>query len=327
MRLAAVVLAFALAGCESLSYYGQAASGHLELMSRARALEDWLADPATPQPLRGKLETARAIRAFASRELALPDNRSYGSYAELGRRYAVWNVYAAPEFSVEPVTECFPFAGCVGYRGFFAEDAARAHAARLREQGHDVLVAGVPAYSTLGWFDDPLLSTFIGFTDAQIARLVFHELAHQLVYVRGDTAFNESFAVAVEEEGVRRWLQATGRAGELAAWRDAQARKREFAARVTETRERLAALYREPVSRESMSRRKKEEFTRLRAGYESLVPAEPNNAFLVSVSLYTELVPAFERLLADARGDLAAFYARVKELAALGREERAAALR
>ena len=209
MRIWIPILVLAVvAGCQSLAYYTQAVGGHFDVLSRARPVSDWLADPATPPELRARLETARHIREFASKSLGLPDNGSYLSYASIDRPYVVWNVFAAPELSVEPKLECFPFAGCVSYRGFYSEDDARRHAERLREAGYDVYVGGVPAYSTLGWTDDPLLSTFIRYPDAQLARLVFHELAHQLVYVKNDTTFNESFAVTVEEEGVRRWLEA-----------------------------------------------------------------------------------------------------------------------
>ena len=291
-------------------------------MSAARPVETWLAEADTSQELKARLETARRIREFASRSLALPDNGSYRSYAELGRPYAVWNVFAAPEFSVEPKRECFPIAGCVGYVGFFSEDGARRRAAQLKAQAYDVYIGGVPAYSTLGWFDDPLLSTFIRYPDVQLARLVFHELAHQLVYVPGDSAFNESFAVAVEEEGVARWLAAEGRTGELEAFRSAQARRRQFADKVKELRTRLARLYNEKgVAREILLSRKREEFEKLRAEYPKAVPAEANNAFLVSVALYTELVPEFERLLRES-GSLEAFYARVRALAARPAAER-----
>jgi predicted aminopeptidase len=327
LRLAiAVPLAALVAGCESISYYTQAIGGQLNLLARARPVDAWLADPSTPPALRGRLEQAQRIREFASRSLALPENGSYHAYAELGRPYVVWNVYAAPEFSVEPKQECFPFTGCVSYRGFFSEQDARRHAAQLRSQGYDVHVAGVAAYSTLGWFDDPLLSTFIQYSDTQLARLVFHELAHQLVYARNDTTFNESFAVAVEEEGVRRWLEAGGRGAELDAFRGSQARRREFAARVKQARERLASLYATGLPREAMLGHKRGEFERLRADYGAIVPAEPNNAFLVSIALYTELVPAFERLLAASGGNLAAFYSSVKKLGTLPGEERKLAL-
>jgi predicted aminopeptidase len=314
MRIWIPILALAVvAGCQSLAYYTQAVGGHFDVLSRARPVSDWLADPATPPELRARLETARRIREFASKSLGLPDNGSYLSYANIDRPYVVWNVFAAPELSVEPKLECFAVAGCVSYRGFYSEDDARRHAERLREAGYDVYVGGVPAYSTLGWTDDPLLSTFIRYPDAQLARLVFHELAHQLVYLKNDTTFNESFAVTVEEEGVRRWLEAEKRPGELAAFSSAQARKRDLAERVSQARERLKAVYASEAGREQKLEQKRAEWQRLRAAYPAL-PAEPNNAFLASIAVYTELVPAFERLLAES-GSLEAFYRRVKDLA------------
>ncbi|HEX6267410.1 MAG TPA: aminopeptidase [Burkholderiales bacterium] len=323
MRLAlALALAVLLSGCESVGFYAQAIGGQLGVMRSARPLDSWLTDPQTSPQLRERLETARRIRAFASRELALPENGSYASYADLRRPYVVWNVFAAPRFSVEAKRECFPFTGCVSYRGFFSEDLARRHAERLRAEGYDVHIGGVPAYSTLGWFDDPLLSTFIRYPDAQLARLLFHELAHQVAYARDDTTFNESFAVVVEEEGVRRWLRAEGRTGELAEFRAAQARKRELAASVAEARARLSSIYEMDITPEEKLERKAREFARLRARYGNFIPAEPNNAFLVSVALYTQMVPEFERLLADAGGNLPAFYARVRELAARKRSSR-----
>src|SRR5687767_14758623 len=212
--LAAILCLALIAGCQSLAYYTQAIGGHLKVLAQARPVEDWLTDPATPPELKERLQTARRIREFASKTLKLPENNSYLAYADLERPYVVWNVFAAPEFSVEPRAECFPFAGCVSYRGFYSEHDARRHAEKLRAAGYDVYVGGVPAYSTLGWSDDPLLSTFIRYPDAQLARLVFHELAHQLVYAKNDTTFNESFAVAVEEEGVKRWLEQENRTAE-----------------------------------------------------------------------------------------------------------------
>jgi predicted aminopeptidase len=285
-------------------------------MGAARPVGDWLADPATPAELRARLETAQHIREFASSRLALPQNGSYATYADLGRPYAVWNVYAAPRFSIEAKQECFPFAGCVSYRGFFSEEAARRHAARLREEGNDVYLGGVPAYSTLGWFDDPLLSTFIRYPDVQLARLMFHELAHQRIYLKGDTAFNESFAVTVEEEGVKRWLEAFGRSGELEVLRAARLRRQEFALRVAQTRERLAEAFSENIPEQAKLARKAEEWEKLRRDYPNSVPAEPNNAYLVSIALYTQLVPEFERLLAGCGGDLKAFFSRVEALTA-----------
>ncbi len=327
------------AGCGSVGYYAQAVQGHFALVSAARPLEQWLADPSTPQALRERLERAQRLRAFAVRELALPDNASYTRYADLDRDYAVWNVFAAAEFSVEARRECFLFAGCVSYRGFFAQHDARLHAARLQLEGYDVFVGGVPAYSTLGWFDDPLLSTFIGYPETELARLLFHELAHQVAYAKDDTTFNESFAVAVEEEGVRRWLEAAGRGDELAAFRRAQQRRTEFVALIEDARARLARLYAQPLTPQAMREAKRAEYERLVeryaalkaawggfAGYDRLFAEPPNNALLVSISTYTQLVPAFQRLLENAQGDLRAFYARVRALAAEPREARRAAL-
>jgi predicted aminopeptidase len=327
MRALAMALALTLlAGCDTISYYGQAIGGHFHLLAQARPIDSWLADPATPADLKMRLESAQRMREFAWRELHLPDNASYTTYADLGRRYAVWNVFAAPKFSVEPKPECFPFTGCVAYRGFFSEGEAQRYAESLRKKGYDVYSGGVLAYSTLGWFDDPLLSTFIRYPESQVARLVFHELAHQLVYAKNDTTFNESFAVTVEDEGVRRWLKAEGHSTELAAFEAAQARKRELAARIKDTRERLRAIYAMDIPEAAKLEQKKGEFDRLRAAYPTIVPAEPNNAFLVSVALYNELVPAFERLLAAEGGNLDKFYARARNLAHEGRAQRDAVL-
>lgn len=327
-RASAILLALALSGCETLSYYAQAVGGHFDLRARARPVEELLADAHTPADLRERLVLAQSVREFASRQLALPDNGSYRSYAELDRPYAVWNVVAAAEFSLEAVESCFPAAGCVTYRGFYAREDAERYAARMRERGLDAFVYGVPAYSTLGMFDDPLLSTFIRWGDAEVARLLFHELAHQLLYVKGDTAFNESFAVAVEREGVRRWLASAGRSADLAKFLQAREREREFSRLLGETRTRLDALYRMRVAPEEMRARKHAEFERLAAdpvyrrhagGYVT----EPNNALLAAFASYSQLVPAFERALAASNGDLPAFYARVRALSKLDKAERA----
>ena len=309
--------AFALAGCETLSYYGQAAGGQLALMGRARPVEEVEADPA----LRERLRLALEIRDFASRVLGLPDNGAFRSYADLGRPYALWNVVAAPEFSLAPVQSCFPVAGCVSYRGYYDREAAQRFAARLRARGHDVVVYGVPAYSTLGWFDDPLLSTFIHYPEADLARLMFHELAHQVAYVKDDSTFNESFAVVIEREGLRRWLAAQGRK---------PAPRLDPAPRIAEVRARLEALYRSPLAPEPMRGRKREILESLRpllANLPAFAGQEPNNAFVASYATYTDLVPAFERLLAAADGDLGRFFDRVRALARLPPAERKAQFR
>jgi predicted aminopeptidase len=320
LRILSSLLALCLlSGCETLAYYAQAIGGQLELMARAQPVASVIADPATPQLLRERLELARSIRDYASRELGLPDNGSYRGYADLARPYAVWNVVAAPEFSLEPVESCFPVAGCVPYRGFFAREDAERHAERLRAAGNDVNVRGVPAYSTLGRFDDPLLSTFIRNPDAELARLIFHELAHQVLYVKGDSTFNESFAVAVERAGVQRWLAATGRSAGLKGFLDLQERRGKFLALLDQTRTRLKVLYGAPLALEVMRERKRTEFTALKTALETnpvLKDMDPNNALLASFATYSQLVPAFERLLQEEGGDLERFYARVKSLAA-----------
>lgn len=340
--LAALACAVLLAGCDTLAYYTQAVGGQIELIARARPIERVLEDPATDAELRRRLERARAVRAYASSALGLPDNGSYRSYAELGRSFVVWNVFAAPEFSVKAVQSCFPVAGCVNYRGYFAEADARREADRQRAAGNDVLVAGIPAYSTLGWFDDPLLSTFLRYPESEVARLVFHELAHQVVYVKNDTAFNESFAVAVERAGVRRWLVAGNREAELAAFFAARERRVGFIALIESTRVRLESVYASGSAGEDLQVRRankraafedlKREYAALKvrwggfAGYDRILGSEPNNALLVSVGTYSQFVPGFERMLEEAGGDLPRFYAAVKRLAAMPAEERARCL-
>lgn len=326
-NLLALLGLLALAGCETLSYYAQAVSGHFELTGRARPVSDLLADANVAQPLRGQLELAERLRDFATRELKLPDNGSYRRFADLARPYAVWNVFAAPEFSLEAVQSCFPVVGCVAYRGFFDKSDADRHAGRLSRQGLDAVVLGVPAYSTLGTFDDPLLSTFIAWPEAELGRLLFHELAHQLIYVKDDSTFNESFAVAVEREGVRRWLASADRAAELRRFLEARRQEREFAGLLENTRARLAALYATPLAPEGMRAQKRAVFAELAAAplykrYASRLGAMPNNALLASFATYSQRVPAFERMLAASGGELERFYAEVKSLAALGKAER-----
>jgi predicted aminopeptidase len=334
-RLTALITLLVVSGCTSLEYYAQAVSGHLEVMWLAVPIEERLHEAGTPVPLREKLERVLAIREFASRELALPDNDSYRRYADLGRPFVVWNVFAAPEFSVTPIQSCFPFAGCVSYRGFYSEEAAQRHAAALTQQGDDVYVGGVSAYSTLGWFADPVLSTFVQYPEPEVARILFHELAHQEVYVKGDTVFNESFAATVEEEGLLRWLEREGTPAQRASTIDSRRKRAEFAALVMRYRVQLDELYGRPLSAEDKREGKRrlfsemaEEYASLKAswggftGFDRLLARGANNAFLASIASYTELVPAFRALLARKQGDLGAFYQAVRELAKLEKLER-----
>jgi predicted aminopeptidase len=338
-RLAALGALVFVSSCVSLEYYAQAVGGHLEVMRLAVPIEERLREADTPEALRAKLAKVLAIREFASRELGLPDNGSYRRYADIGRPFVVWNVFAAPEFSVKPVESCFLFAGCVSYRGFYSEAAAQRHAASLADEGYDVYIGGVPAYSTLGWFSDPVLSTFIQYPEPEVARIVFHELAHQVVYVKGDTMFNESFAVTVEQEGVRRWLEREGTPVQRAAYEDSRRRHTEFVALVIKYRTDLAAFYDRPAEPEEKRAGKRRLFSAMQneyqalkvswggfAGYDRLFAGGPNNALLASVASYSELVPAFRGLLARERDDLSAFYSAVRELANLDKSERDARL-
>jgi predicted aminopeptidase len=338
--LAAACLALLVSGCANVSYYFQSVSGQLDVWRRERPIEEVIADPATAQALKARLARVLEIRAFASRELGLPDNASYRRYADLGRPFVVWNVFAAPEFSVQPLQSCFLFAGCVSYRGYFAREDAERLSAGLAEQGNDIYIGGVPAYSTLGYFADPVLNTFIHYPEAEIARLIFHELAHQVAYARDDTVFNESFAVAVEQEGMRRWLARGGDAKQREQFERGRRIRAEFASLVQKHRERLDALYRTRLAPDAMRGRKREILAELEAEYRSLqaewggysghdrwFASKPNNAQLASVVAYSQLVTVFETLLMREGGSLARFYAAVKELAALPKEERDSRIR
>jgi predicted aminopeptidase len=327
-------LSLALQGC-GVGYVAQAASGQMGLLAAREPIDRVIADKKTTPELRQRLVKVREARAFAIRELGLPDNKSYRSYADLEREYVVWAVVATGEFSVEPREWCFPIVGCVAYRGYFKERRAERYADRLRVEGHDVVVNGVPAYSTLGNFNDPILSTMMTYGDDELASIMFHELSHQLIYIRDDTAFNEAFAVAVEEEGLARWLRAQGREGDLERHRARRLRQGAVVDIIAQYREELAALYRTRLAPEAMRERKAQVFARLRTDVEALdakngvrsrLAAElakgPNNARLASLATYHDCVAGFEALLAGEQHDLPRFYAAVRELAELPREAR-----
>lgn len=338
-RLTLIALAAALlCGCGTL-YLAQAARGQWQVMNARKPLEQIIADERTPPDLRARLTEVRAAREFASIELGLPANRSYLTYADVKRPYVVWNVVAVPEFSVRPRRWCFPIAGCVAYRGYFAETQAERFAANLRKQGLDVVVGGVPAYSTLGKLADPVLNTMLGYGDTELAAIIFHELSHQLIYVPGDSEFNEAFAVTVEEAGLQRWLKVRGQEGELQRHRLRRQRQQQFVALFTRTRSRLAALYAENIPAERMRARKRSVFDDLandiralekrfggRSGYSTWIEKGLNNAHLASVATYYDCVPGFERLLALHNGNLRQFYSAVRELTRQSRGERHAQL-
>ncbi len=339
MTLASLLLVAVLCGCSSLSYYSQAVGGHVEVMMAARPISEVIADPACDPALRRQLEEVREMRNFASRELALPDNDSYRSYADLRRSFVAWNVFAAPEFSLRTETWCMPIVGCVGYRGFFSEGDAQAFARQLREQGFDAFVGGIPAYSTLGYFNDPVLNTFLRSGTANVARLIFHELAHQVLFAEGDTVFNESFATVVEEEGLRRWLARGDKAQPAPGAATPRMRKEGFVDLVTSYRGKLEAVYASDLPASAKRSAKAQVLAEMQAAYlqaQEAAGAPPvyrkwfeqdlNNAKIASLGLYTQLSPAFEALLKEEDYDLPRFYARVAALATLPYAERHAAL-
>jgi predicted aminopeptidase len=332
------LLLLLLNGCSNVGYYGQLISGQLRLLQAREPVDQVIADPARDARLRQHLAQAREARTFASAHLHLPDNKSYRLYADIGRPYVVWNVFATPEFSLAPRNHCFPIAGCVAYRGFYSQSAARGEAALQRLRGMDVSIGGVEAYSTLGWFNDPILSSMMHWGDERLATLIFHELAHQRFYVQDDTEFNESFATFVEQEGTRQWRASRGLApdnGKQILQRD------QFIQLILDTRQRLEKLYAQPLPAAQMRQQKAQSFERLRAEYAQMrdnqwagdkrydawVYAPLNNARLLPFGLYDQWVPAFAALFRQASGDWVAFYAAVEKLGKLPVDERKAALK
>lgn len=330
-RWVPLLLVIGLNGCST--YYGQLALGQLELLRLREPIADLIADPQRDARMRQRLSQALQARRFASDTLGLPDNGSYRVYADIQRPYVVWNLFATEAFSVTPLTHCFPIAGCVAYRGYYQPGRARGAAARLQAEGYDTLVTGVQAYSTLGWFDDPLLSSMLRWDDERLAGLIFHELAHQRLYVPGDTAFNESYASFVEREGLRQWRASRGLpATDETAWH----RYAQFSQLMLETRDRLATLYASELSEPAKRDAKAAEFVRLRQAYRRLRDlswdgdgrfdrwmAQPlNNASLLPFGLYDRWVPAFAALFQQLDGDWSRFYARVEALGRLPTDER-----
>lgn len=324
-RMLALALASGLSGCYPL----HATLGHLDLMARRQPVDALITDPATPEGLKARLERVAAMREFASRELALPDNGSYRQYARLNGDYPVWSVWVTPEFDLAPRQSCFPVSGCVPYRGYYARDAADQYAQAFRAAGDDVMVGGVTAYSTLGFFDDPLTSAMLRLPDQRLAGLIFHELAHQVVYVKNDATFNESFARAVEIEGTLRWLAQQQDATGLVAYRAEVVRADAFFDSIKATRAALADLYASPLGDEAKRQGKARIFEALRDAqrqraardpdwsvYDAWFDQEINNASLAAVSTYFDEVKRFRALLAENNHDFAAFYTAVEALAA-----------
>jgi predicted aminopeptidase len=315
-----------LAGCETTKFYRQAVAGQVEILRKARPIGKVLGDPATSPKLRRQLVAVQEIRGFAKSHLGLPGDDSYGKYADLGRESVVWSLFAAPEFSLKAKTWRYPLLGELQYRGYFHEGPSTALATQLRAEGYDVHVGGVHAYSTLGWFHDPILNTFVDYPDIDLAELIFHELTHRRLFRRGQTPFNEALATAVAEVGVRRWLAYHGRTAELKTYETRVVRRREFYAQIGVTHRELEKLYASNLPDELKRERKaaalaalQERFRELRrrwggSGQSEWLTKPLNNAHLVSVVAYHQYIPTFERLLDECHGDLSLFFQRAATL-------------
>jgi predicted aminopeptidase len=344
VALIALVLSTLLSGCDTARYYRQAVTGHCRLVLARQPIGRLLSDPATSPELKSSLNKLLALREFARTNLALPVDGHYLDYVALDRRHVVWNVYAAPEFAVEAHSWWYPLVGRQDYRGYFREADAHRYAMRLAQRGFDVCVGGVDAYSTVGWFKDPVLSTFWNRADEELADLLFHELAHQRVFAPGDSDFNEAFATTVAREGVRRWLMRQGDRERWMRYQVERQREEEFVDLVTQTRARLELLYGEGApageSRARALRHMKQNcFEDMRRRYAELKGrwdgdatydrwfSQPlSNAHLNTIDTYHHWVPAFERLLIEAEGELTTFYRMASHLRHLPKAERDARL-
>jgi len=337
MALVALIgLAVLLSSCGTIGYYSQAVGGHLKLMSAREPIDELLSSESTDPELKKKLQTLVDARQYAVDKLKLPDNESYDTYAATGRAYVTWNVVAAEEFSLRPKTWCFPVAGCVNYKGYFAEEDAYAYAKQLMDENLDVNVGGATAYSTLGWFNDPVLDTMLRGRDTRFVGILFHELAHQLLYIKDDSNFNEAFASFVEQEGVRIWLRDRNESDRIEQFDQQLARGADFSELLKTGRSKLVALYKEDVD-DGVKRAKKQavidelksDYQALKeeswggySGYDRWFSRDINNAHLLAVATYRKLVPAFAAMYVEADRSLPAFYAKAKEIAALPTEER-----
>ncbi|MCB1468991.1 MAG: aminopeptidase [Rhizobiaceae bacterium] len=341
LLLTLVIVTLGLNGCTTISYYAQSLKGHVQIITSRQSVGKLIEDPSTPEALRARMASASAIRQFASDELSLPDNSSYRSYVDIGRDAVTWAVFAAPQLSLTPRTWCFPVFGCVPYRGYFSKEAANDAALALHRQGFDVYISGITAYSTLGWSSDPLLSTMLFQDDTYLASLVFHELAHQRVYVNNDSAFNEAFAVAVETTGVEKWLRSTGDLAGLRRYEADRKRRAEFIELVSQTRAELARIYAGSGRPERKQAAKAAAIETLRKRYRTMrdrrwggyrrydawFDAPINNAKLAATAVYSDEVPAFVRLFELCSGDYERFYASVRRIGAVDKARRIETLR
>ena len=324
-----------LPGCSSFGFYKQAIHGQYKILKSRQSIDKMIADPDTPMDLKEKLNLAMNIRTFAIETLKLPGQDHYLTYVDVKQPYVVWAVFAAPKYSIEPKTWCYPIVGCAVYRGYFSKQDAEAYSEQLNNQGYDVYVSGVKAYSTLGWFDDPVLSTFIGRGKTRLAALIFHELAHHIFYVKDDSTFNESFAQAVEQEGMHRWFIEENNPAAYRKYLDAKNRHKQFIQLIMKYRHKLELMYEKEMPVSEKKQHKDQLFNQLRTEYQSLKKKwngfsgydewfnnDLNNAKMITVAAYNDLVPAFLNILESEGRDLERFYGTCKELAEKPKEER-----
>ncbi len=343
-----------VSGCQTLGFYAQAIKGQYQIVAHRKSIDRLVADPKTPAPLKEQLQLVERLRAFAEKDLKLPVDAHYRTYVDVHRPYVVWNVQAAPEFSLQPKTWWYPVVGSLEYRGYFSERNARDYARHIQAKGFDVYVDGVEAYSTLGWFKDPVLNTFIFRGKPELAEVIFHELGHQRVFARGDTDFNEAFATTVGQEGARRWLRLEGETNLYSRYLVSRRRNDQFVHLVMKTRERLIKVYGDtldqegkvkaagklPASPDQLQTEKQRLFAELRgdyarlkmewggfSGYDDWFGRELNNAQLNTVANYFDYVPGFEQLLQLNGGDLEKFYQAAERLSRMAKEERHRSLR
>ncbi|MBN2428011.1 MAG: aminopeptidase [Deltaproteobacteria bacterium] len=328
-------LLFLFASCSSISYFCDAIKGHFEILNKAEPIDEVISREATPPHLKKTLINIRQAREFAVLELLLPANGSYFRYADIGRKCVTWNVIATEEFSVVPEEWCFPVAGCVSYKGFFNPRDAKNFASDLQERGLDTCIVGAAAYSTLGWFEDPILSTMIYRRESDYVNVLFHELAHQKLYVKNDTAFNEAFATSVAEEGIRRWFARTGDVEAYEEYLISRQRSRKFNALILRARDKLKSLYNQKTSPEVMRRQKVEIFQQLQTDYSELkkqwdgdarydawMAKRLNNAHLALVATYNDIVPIFRLMIQQSDGNLKSFYDRAAFISSQPYEKR-----
>lgn len=331
-------LAF-ITGCSNLGYYAQSISGQMSILNNRQPIEELLVSDDIDSELKRKLKLTLKIRDFASKELQLPENDSYRSYVDTGRPYVVWNIVAAPEFSLKLEEWCFLFAGCIRYRGYFSEEDVIEYSQQYRDKSYDVYLRGVAAYSTLGWFDDPILNTVIHRDDIQLVGLIFHELAHQVVYVDNDSAFNESFAKTVELEGIRLWLARNGEEKDFIKYKNDSSRRNDFIQLVISTYDKLEKLYEQDIPASEMRAKKQQVIEEMKdayqeikkhwngyEGYDKWFSTEINNAKIAAITTYADFVPAFTALFKKNNNDFKKFYAEVEALGELPEKERNAKL-